>query len=77
MIPWIDECIDSIVDATVFSLLGANGGYGQIEIDEADLNNTAFTYYHRLLQFIQTPFGLLDAPETFHQPFEATLSAVR
>lgn len=42
-IPRVDECIDSLGDAAVFSTLDANNYYFQIETDEAYRDYTAFT----------------------------------
>ena len=32
----MDECIDSLGEATIFATLDANAGYWQVEIDEND-----------------------------------------
>lgn len=41
-IPRMDECIDSLETADVFSTLDANSGYWQIALDENDIDNAAF-----------------------------------
>lgn len=51
-IPRMDECIEFLGDATVFSMLDANRGYRQIRIDKADGDKTALTPHHRLYRFI-------------------------
>ena len=42
-IPRMDECIDSIGDARVFSTVDCNAGYWQIPVAEEDKHLTAFT----------------------------------
>jgi len=42
-IPRMDECIDSLGDARVFSPLDCNAGYWQIPVAEQDKHRTAFT----------------------------------
>lgn len=47
-IPLMDEFINSLGDPQVFSTLDANFGYWQVEIEEADRDNTSFTSQHGL-----------------------------
>lgn len=54
----IEECIDSLREATVFSTLYATSGYWQIEIDESNHDKTAVTSYHGLYKFTRMLFGL-------------------
>lgn len=51
-IPRTNECIDSLGNTAVFSILDANSGYCRIETDEADRDKTACTFPHRLYPFI-------------------------
>lgn len=68
-IPRIEECIDSLGDASKFSILDANSGYWQIEIKERDHANTAFIYHHGLHPFKCMPFGQKNPLSTFNQPW--------
>lgn len=45
-LPRMDECIDSLGDAQVFSTLDANNAYFQIEVDKSYQEKTAFTSNH-------------------------------
>lgn len=46
-IPHMDECIDSLGDAAIFTSLDANSGYWPIEMDETDKDKTNFTSHCR------------------------------
>ena len=76
-IPRMDECIDSLGDANVFTTLDANCGYWQIEIDEDDRDKTAFTSHWGLFRFKRMPFGLKNAPGTFQRAADVILSKVK
>ena len=76
-IPRMDECIDSLGDASVCTNLDANCGYWQIEIDEADRDKTTFTSHHGLYRFVRMPFGLKNAPGTFQRAADVIQSKVK
>lgn len=61
----MDECIDSLVRAKLFSTLHANSGYRQIEMDKNDVEKTAFVSCNGLYKYIRMPFGSKNAPATF------------
>lgn len=61
----MDEFIDSLVDARIFSTLDTNSGYSQTEIYERDRPKTALLRHYRLLQYERMSFGLKNAPATF------------
>lgn len=48
LIPRMDECIDSLGEATVFPTLDANDEYGWVKSKEDYKNRTALTSYHGL-----------------------------
>ena len=76
-IPRMDECIDSLGDARIYTALDANCGYWQIEIEENDRNKTAFTSHQGLYRFKRMPFGLRNAPGTFQRAADVILSKVK
>ena len=76
-IPRMDECIDSLGDAQLFSTLDANSGYWQIEMAEEDKNKTAFTTHYGLFRYLRMPFGLKNAPATFQRAIDIILSTVK
>lgn len=76
-IPRMDECIDSLGEASVFTTLDANSGYWQVEIAPGDRDKTTFTCHEGLYRFIRMPFGLKNAPATFQRAIDIILSKVK
>lgn len=75
--PRIDESIDSLGENKMFSALGANSGYWQIEVCKRDRGKTAFTLDHRLYLFMRMHFRLRNAPATFQHDMDVILRTVR
>ena len=72
----MEDCIDSLGEATIFSTLDANSGYWQIRMAEQDKTKTAFTTHHGLYQFTRMPFGLKNAPATFQRVMDIIMATV-
>ena len=70
----MDECIDSLGDAKIFSTQDCNAGYWQILLREEDREKTTFTCHAGTYQYIRMPFGLTNAPATFQRTLEILLS---
>jgi hypothetical protein len=75
-LPRMDECIDSLGDASVFSTLDWNYGYWQIPFDPLDKEKTTFTSREGLYRFRRMPFGLKNAPATFQRFVDITLAGL-
>jgi Reverse transcriptase (RNA-dependent DNA polymerase) len=75
-LPRMAECIDSLGDASVFSTLDCNSGYWQIPVRAEDKEKTTFTSQEGLHAFSRMPFGLKNAPATFHRFVDITLAGL-
>ena len=73
----MDECIDSLGNACIFSTLDCNSGYRQLPIAKGDQEKTTFTCHAGSYRFLRMPFGLRNAPATFQRAMDIILSGVR
>ncbi|KAL1139239.1 hypothetical protein AAG570_006225 [Ranatra chinensis] len=75
-LPRLEEMLDRMNGATVFSLLDLKAGYHQIRMHEADCEKTAFQFGRGKYEFTRMPFGLRNAPTTFQRLMDEFLEGL-
>ena len=69
-LPRIEESLDALSGACLFSTLDLASGYNQVSVAEKDRAKTAFFTPFGLFEFQRMSFGLCNAPGTFQRLIE-------
>ena len=76
-LPRVDECLEAMSGATVFTTLDLASGYWQVEVNPNDRPKTAFSTNSGHYQFVTMPMGLKGAPATFQRLMDLVMKGLK
>ncbi|KAL1129526.1 hypothetical protein AAG570_012471 [Ranatra chinensis] len=75
-LPRLEEMLDRMHGAKVFSIVDLKAGYHQIRMHSGDVEKTAFQFERGKYEYLCMPFGLKTAPTTFQRLMDDFLEAL-
>ncbi|KAF0736105.1 Transposon Ty3-G Gag-Pol polyprotein [Aphis craccivora] len=66
-LPLIDDQIDRLRGAVIFSTLDLRNGFFHVSVDEPSVKYTSFVVPSSQYEFLRTPFGLCISPPVFQR----------
>jgi hypothetical protein len=76
-LPRVQDCLDAVAGATLFSTFDFTSGYHQIPVRKEDIPKTAFVTKYGLYEYTTMPMGLTNAPATFQRVMEIALNGLQ
>ena len=74
-LPRIEECLDNLSGAQLFSTLDLKSAYAQVPIAEEDKHKTAFSTPLGLFEYNRMPYGLCNSPASFQRLMQTIFRA--
>jgi hypothetical protein len=66
-LPRIDDLLERLYGARLFSAMDLQKGFHQIELDDESKEKTAFAVPWGLYEYTVTPFGICNGPSVFQR----------
>ena len=76
-IPKVDDCLDSLSGAKLFSTVDMTSGYFQVPVKASDIPKTAFITKQGLFEFTSMPQGLTNSSATFQRVMQLALNGLQ
>ena len=72
MIPTLEEIVQKLIGAKYFSIVDANCGYWNVELDEQSSFLTTFNSPFERYRFLRMPFGFKMSQNVFQAKIDQT-----